>query len=248
MHALLAQCKAELIRSIRNRRFFIFTILFPLGFYLYYVSTLGGNTQIGGASWNAYYMMSMATFGVLGGAVNTVGVRLAQERTKGWVRLLQTTPMKPGFYLVSKIVAQLFTSLFIVLVIFLAGGLVEGVHLSVGDWIGSALWIWFGSLPFMALGILIGMVSGAQAAQPIATGVYFLLSALGGLWMPIDSFSKTMRTIAHWFPTYRYAHVVWNIVAGKTPDWSDAMVLIAYLILFMVLSIMIGKRQEAVNA
>jgi ABC-2 type transport system permease protein len=248
MSALLAQCKAELIRSLRNRRFIIFTILFPLGFYLYFVNTIGGNTNVGGASWNAYYMMSMAAYGVLGGAVNTVGVRLAQERTKGWVRLLQTTPLKPGYYMISKIVAQLFTSTFIVLAIFLAGGLIEGVNMSAIDWIISGVWIWLGSLPFLALGILIGSVSGAQAAQPIATGVYMLLSILGGLWFPVESFSKTMQDIAHWVPTYRYAHVVWNIVAGKTPDWIDVIVLIAYLALFMLISIMIGKRQEAVNA
>jgi ABC-2 type transport system permease protein len=248
MQALLAQCKAEWIRTLRNKRFLIFTVLFPVGFYLFYVSMIGRNTQVGGASWNAYYMMSMATFGVLGGAINTVGVRLAQERTKGWVRLLHTTPLPSGYYMISKIVAQMVSSLLIILVLFLVGGLAEGVQLTAGQWIGSALWIWFGSLPFMALGALIGMVSGVQAAQPIATGVYFLLSALGGLWMPIDVFSDTMKTIAHWFPTYHYGHVVWNIVAGKAPEWQDAAVLLAYLILFMALSRIIGKRQEAVNA
>ncbi|CAM3039816.1 ABC transporter permease [Paenibacillus sediminis] len=247
MRKFMIQCKAELKRTIRNRRFLISSVLLPLAFYLFFTSTFG-DQQVGGTTFSAYYMISMAVFGVMGGAVQTLSVRYAQERAQGWMKTLRITPVSHTQYILAKMFAQMVLSAIIIAVIFLAGLLVKHVDLSIQVWIESALWIWVGSLPFMALGILLGLVSGKASVQVISSGVYLILAMVGGLWMPIESFSKSMRSVSEWTPTYRFAHVVWNMIEGKSVHVQDIIVLLVYLALFIIVSTMISKRQEAVNA
>jgi ABC-2 type transport system permease protein len=248
MNALIGQLKAELKRTLRNRRYMMFTMIMPLAFYLIFVSQVGGNTKIDGANWSAYYMMSMASFGVIGGSLNTLGVNLANERIQGWVRLLKTTPMPGWVYLVSKMASQLLLNLGVILLLFLVGHFVEHVDLTGGQWLGAGLWVWLSSLAFMAIGVFIGTVAGAQAAQVLATGVQLVFSMLGGLWTPVAAMPSWMKEVANYLPTYHMGHGPWEIVSGRVPAWTDFTNLAVYLIVFMLLSVWVNKKQEAVSA
>ncbi|UUZ82830.1 hypothetical protein LJK88_02025 [Paenibacillus sp. P26] len=67
MRSLLAQCKAELLRTVRNRRFLFGAVLLPIVFYFIFTGVYGDEMQVGGMEWKAYYLMSMTIFGVIGG-------------------------------------------------------------------------------------------------------------------------------------------------------------------------------------
>jgi ABC-2 type transport system permease protein len=246
--AIVTQTKMEVLRTVRNKRFVIFTVLMPLAFYFIFVQQIGGNKVVDGANWNAYYMMSMASFGVIGGCLSSLGINVAQERVQGWVRLVRTTPLAPWAYLFAKLVAQLVLNLGIILAVFAAGGLVEGVSLTAGQWVQSALWIWLASLPFLVIGLVIGSVFQVNVAQVVASMVQLCLAMLGGLWTPLSVLGPTMRKIAEWLPTYHYAHVPWEFAAGRGMAWGDVWNLLAYLAVFVILSVVITRRQEAITS
>ena len=243
MRALWAQWKADLLRTVRDRRFFVFTLIMPIGFYLIFIHEQRGTLQIAGTFWSSYFMVSMATFGVVGASVNTLGVRLATERKSGWVRWLRTTPLSSVGYALSKIFTQLVLSLLIVVVVFLVAGLDQHVSLSAAKWMEIVLWIWIGSIPFAALGVLIGLAG--NAAQVLGTLVYLALSLLGGLWTPIQVLPKTMQDIARVMPTYRYAHPAWGLLANHSIQWSDVLILLAYTVAFVGLAAFLQRRMEA---
>ncbi|WAH36521.1 ABC transporter permease [Alicyclobacillus dauci] len=246
MSRWLEQCKYEILRNVRNRRFFFFSLLLPIGFYFLYVNLIGRDTQVNGASWATYYMMSMATFSVVGAGLNGLSSRIAFERTQGWLRLVQTTPLSSTNYVTTKIVANLVINVTEVLVLFLAGGLFEHVHLSASEWIFSGLWIAFGGLTFIVLGILIGQLAGMDAAQIVASAVYFLVSITGGLWFPVTMMPSLLKNIANWMPTYHLAHVAWQLVGGGSPSASDFSILLGYLVAFSLIAIWVtGRRGEA---
>jgi ABC-2 type transport system permease protein len=246
--AILTQTKMEVLRTVRNRRFVIFTVLMPLMFFFIFVKQVGGNQIVDGANWNAYYMMSMASFGVIGGCLSSLGINVAQERVQGWVRLVRTTPLAPWAYLFSKLVAQLVLNLGIIAAVFLAGGLVEGVMLTAGQWVESLLWIWLASLPFLVIGVFLGSLFQVNVAQVVASMIQLGLAMLGGLWTPLSVMSPTMRQIAEWLPTYHYAHVPWEFAAGRSFAWNDLLILVAYLAVFVLLSVVITRRQEAISS
>jgi ABC-2 type transport system permease protein len=71
---------------------------------------------------------------------------------------------------------------------------------------------------------------------------YFGLSILGGVWMSVSILPKTLRTIAHWTPSNRFADLGWSIAAGHTPPASDALILAGWTALLGALAIMAYRR------
>jgi ABC-2 type transport system permease protein len=246
LKATAAQCKAELLRTIRNKRFVFFSVVMPVAFFFLFTSTIDHKTVINGADWTSYYLMSMTVYGVVGAGLTSFAQRISKERSQGWIRLLKITPLPSGSYILSKVVAQGLINLAIVLLVFTVGGLGKGIHLSAAIWIESGLWIWIGGFSFMALGALLGSIKNADAVQILALMLYMGLSILGGLWFPTASMSGTMQTIAKFTPTYRLGQGAWNVVGGGVIDWNGALILAAYVVVFMLLSTYIMKRQEAI--
>ncbi|SMC05962.1 ABC-2 type transport system permease protein [Sulfobacillus thermosulfidooxidans DSM 9293] len=242
MKPLLAQWKAEILRTVRDRRFFMLTLLMPIGFYLIFISEEKGTLAIAGTTWNAYFMVSMATFGVVGSSVNTLGVRLAAERKSGWVRWLRTTPLSPVAYALAKIFTQLTISLGIVVAIFLVAHFDQKVSLPLVRWLEIAAWLWIGSIPFAALGVLIGLAG--NAAQVLGTLVYLSLSLLGGLWTPVQALPKSMQELARYMPTYRFAHPAWDMLSGRPLHLSDIGILILYTLFFVLTAAIIQKQLD----
>ncbi|MFD1739652.1 ABC transporter permease [Bacillus salitolerans] len=247
MNMLFSQCKAEFKRTVRNKFFVMFSIAMPVVFYFIFSSVIGDDTQVGGTDWKAYYLMSMTVFSVIGAAISTLGIRLSQERTQGWVKQLKVTPLPGWVYLSSKIVTQAILNIGIILLLFIIGIFVKGIELTVWQWILCGLWIWIGALPFLALGVLIGTSKTTELAQVFSNIVHLGLAILGGLWMPLEIMPTIVQNIGEWLPTYRYGHGAWNILAGESPQLVDAGILLLYLVIFMVLSVYISKRQEAIS-
>ncbi|MDB4867489.1 MAG: transporter permease [Cohnella sp.] len=245
MKATMAQCKAELLRTLRNKRFVFFSVIMPVAFFFLFTSTMD-NRKIGNVDWSAYYLMSMTVYGVIGASLTSFAQRISKERSQGWIRLLRITPLPASSYIFSKLATQGFINLFIILNMFIVGGLGKHINLPAAAWLESGLWIWIGGFSFMSLGVLLGSMRNPDAVQVITLIVYMGLSILGGLWFPTTSMSSTMQTIAKFTPTYRLGQGAWNVIGGSAIDWSGVGILAAYVIVFMLLSSYIMKRQEAV--
>ncbi|QYR21357.1 ABC transporter permease [Paenibacillus sp. sptzw28] len=244
--ATLAQCRAELLRTARNKRFVFFSVVMPVAFFFIFSSTMGNDAKIGEVDWTSYYLMSMTVYGVVGASLTSFAQRISKERSQGWIRLLRITPLPTWSYVFSKVAAQGMINLIIIVMMFVIGGIGKGIDLSAAAWVESGLWIWIGGFSFMTLGALLGTMRNADAVQVLSMIVYMGLSVLGGLWFPTAAMSGTMQTIAKFTPTFRLGQGAWNIVGGGSVDWGGVAILSAYVLVFMVLSSYIIKKQEAV--
>ncbi|UVI30814.1 ABC transporter permease [Paenibacillus spongiae] len=246
IRATWAQIKAEILRTIRNKRFVIFTIVMPAVFYFIFTSTVGDNTQVGGTDWKAYYLMSMTTYGVIGASVTSLAIRFARERSQGWNRLMRITPLPGWAQITAKVAGQGLLNLGVILFMFLMGALVKDVRLSALQWIESGLWIWLGAFAFMSLGTLLGTIRNVEVVQVVGNLVYMAMSIVGGLWMPTATMPDLMQKIAKLMPTYQLGQGAWSIVGGRTVEWLGVAILAAYVAVFMILSTYIMRKQEAV--
>ena len=81
MNATLAYTRFELLRAFRNRRFFFFSLGFPLVLYLLIAGPNGDENDLGGSGIPArlYFMVGLAAFGTMNGVV-AAGARIAAER------------------------------------------------------------------------------------------------------------------------------------------------------------------------
>ncbi|MCM3763543.1 ABC transporter permease [Neobacillus niacini] len=245
MKTFQIQCKVEIIRILRNRYFVFWSLVMPIIFYYVFTNLVNSNIP-NKSEWQAHYLMSMTVFSVMGSSMMTLGIRLVQERSQGWSTFLRTTPLSNTVYFAAQMVGQSVIHVFSIVIIFIAGALINDVSLTVLEWIMSGLWILLGSLPFLALGTLIGLMKKVETAAGVSNVLYMVLAVSGGLWMPLEVMPKMMQAIAKWLPSYNFGSGAWEIVRGGLPDWKNMMLLIAYLVLFMLLSNYIRRKQEVV--
>lgn len=177
MRLITVQCKAEMLRIIRNPYYVFWSLLMPIMFYFIFTRVV--NTGNDDPTWRAHYLMSMATFSVMGSAIMTLGIRLVQERTQGWTTFIRITPLPGSVYFFGKMFGQTMMHLFSVICIFAAGYLINGVSLSAGQWVLSGLWILIGSLPFLAIGTLVGAMKRVDTASGVSNVIYMALAVAG---------------------------------------------------------------------
>ncbi|MGG6313334.1 ABC transporter permease [Paenibacillus macerans] len=245
MRTLTMQGKAEILRVFRNPYYVFWSLMMPILFYFIFTKVVNTGTDDPG-EWQAHYLMSMTTFSVMGSAIMTLGIRLVQERTQGWSTFMRITPLPGPVYFLGKMFGQTMMHLFSIAFIFLAGYLINGVSLSPLTWICSGLWILAGSLPFLALGTLVGLMKRVDTASGVSNVLYLVLAVMGGMWMPMEILPRVMQSIGKWLPSYQFGNGAWAIIRGEAPSWSNVLILLGYLFLFMVLSTYIRKKQEAV--
>lgn len=245
MRALKMQCRAEIIKVLRNKYFLFWSLLMPIIFYYIFTNVVNTNAP-DQAAWNAHYLMSMTVFSVMGSSIMTLGIHLVEERSQGWSTFIQTTPLSDRVYFTAKMISQSFIHMLSITVIFIAGAIINGISLTALEWVMSGLWILVASLPFLALGLLVGMMKKVETAAAISNVLYMVLAVSGGLWMPLEIMPKMMQSIGEWLPSYNFGYGAWEIVNGGSPGWRNILVLIIYLGVFMLLSKYIKRKQEAV--
>ncbi len=244
MYAMWMQTKAETLKVLRNPYYVFWSLAMPILFYFLFTKII--NTGVDDKQqWQTHYLMSMTIFSIMGSSIMTLGIRLVQERTEGWSRFMRITPLSEYSYFFAKMMAQTVIHILSILVIFAAGIIINGVSLSFQEWLLSGLWILAGSLPFLALGSLIGTMKRVDTASGISNILYMALAIMGGMWMPIEILPGTMQAIAKWLPSYNLGNGAWEIISGRYPEWFNVLILSGYFLLFMILSKYVRKKQEA---
>ncbi|MFE8695472.1 ABC transporter permease [Cytobacillus sp. FJAT-53684] len=244
MSAFRMQCKVEIIRILRNPYFVFWSLLMPIVFYIIFTKVFNTNIE-DQQEWQAHYLMSMTAFSVMGSAIMTLGIRLVEERTKGWSLFMRITPLSDSAYFAAKMIGQTVIHLFSIAIIFIAGALINGVSLTAIEWLMSGLWILLGSLPFLALGTLVGTMKRVDTASGVSNVIYMILAISGGMWMPMEIMPAFIQKIGVWLPSYNFGNGAWEIIRGNSPEWINIILLIGYLFLFMLLSSYIRRKQEA---
>jgi ABC-2 type transport system permease protein len=205
----------ELLRTFRNRRFFIFSLGFPL---LLYVMVAGSNRNTHnlsdtGLSAALYFMVSYASWGTMTAMLSS-GARIAGERVTGWNRQLRITPLSARSYFRAKVVTSYLMALSTLAVLYSAGA-AFGVSLPAGRWLEMTGLILVGLIPFAAGGILIGHVATTDSIGPIMGGGVAILAFISGVWFPLGD-SGFLHDVAQFLPSY------WLVQAGHVALGGDA--------------------------
>ena len=218
----LTYVRYEVLRTIRNRRFLIFSLIFPL--ILFYAIASEHRTAVtDGIPFPLYFMTGMMAFGSMNAVVSSGG-RIAAERQVGWTRQMRVTPLRTSTYFFAKVLTGYLMALFSLVVLALAGTTL-GVRLDATQWLTMVGLILVGLLPIAAMGIMLGHLVTVDSLGPALGGVTSLLSLLGGAFGPLAT-AGTLLTIVKLLPSY------WIVQAGTTAyggsEWpAEAWIVIA---------------------
>lgn len=231
MKAMLGQVTLDLLRTVRNVRYALFTLVMPVGFYLLYGAMFGSKDHFAHTSWGAYFLISMATYGVMGTSLNVTGTEAANERAQGWQKYLALTPLTGTQYVVAKIITAMVASLGVMVVLAIVAAL-RGVAIFSLPILPALAGVWLASLGFAALGLWIGQVLDSSTASYGVVLLYLALGFLGGLWTPLAVLPPIFSHIAAWLPSYATASLGWSILAHQSLSLRNMSVVAGYIMVF----------------
>jgi ABC-2 type transport system permease protein len=187
----------EVRRVLRNTRFLIFSVAFPVLLFLLYVGIFAnGDTAVVGV-----LMVNMTAFGALSAAL-FAGGRVAVERAAGWQRQLRLTPLSGAGYLAAKGITGMLLALPAVVLVPLIGAFVEGVSLDAAGWVRVTAGVWLAVIPYVLIGLLIGQLGTPDTIQPIMSITMMVSSLLGGIFIPVDTMPAWLLDVARVLPSY----------------------------------------------
>jgi ABC-2 type transport system permease protein len=233
----------ELLRVVRNKRFFLFSIGFPVVLYVVIAGPQKNDRNFGGSGVPAalYYMVGMVAFGTMTAMLSS-GARIANERQVGWTRQLRISPLKPRSYFRTKLVTAYMMASLTIAVLYGVGA-AFGVRIPAGRWVEMTLLILAGLVPFGAAGIVLGHVLTPDSIGPVMGGGTALLALLGGVWFPIEK-GTVVYGVARMLPTF------WLVRAGHVGSggrgWGPLgfAVVAGWTVVFTILAVWVYRRDS----
>jgi ABC-2 type transport system permease protein len=177
---VIAYTRFEVLRVLHNVRYLVFLVVMPVAFSLIWAKEGPG------------VMVAMAVYAACGGALLGSGNTIAEDRLTGWLRQLRVTPLPDKAWLGGKIVQGMVTVLPGVVLV----GVVAAVkgQISPGHWLAILLVMLVGSLPFVLVGVFVGLTVRGKTATVALMIVFFALMFLGGV--------VGGETVWSWAPTH----------------------------------------------
>lgn len=226
----------ELKKTLRIPAFVVPTLSFPAIFYLLFgvVFRQKGIPHVG--DFSTYLVATYGAFGVIGASLFGFGVSVAVERGQGWLEVKRASPMPMSAYFFAKLANAAAFGVLVSVVLALLGVTLGGVRFGVTQWalLGATLLV--GTIPFGALGLVIGLAAGPNSAPPIVNLVYLPMGFFSGLWIPIRMLPRTVQGIAEALPGFHLGELALAAV-GQRPGESPLRHLV-YLVCFTALALL----------
>jgi ABC-2 type transport system permease protein len=237
----LVYTRYELLRTLRNRRFFMLSLAFPL---ILYFLIAGPNRHVHdfdgtGIPAPLYFMIGLAAFGTMSSMLSC-GARIAAERAVGWNRQLRISPLSTRNYFRAKVLTGYMMALISLFALYLAGTLL-GVRLGASEWLQMTGLILVGLVPFAALGIMIGHMLTPESIGPAMGGGIALLALIGGTWGPIATHGFVYELV-QLVPSYWLVQASHVAIGGHAWPAKGWIVMIVWTVVLSVLAARAYRR------
>jgi ABC-2 type transport system permease protein len=237
----LTYIRFELLRTLRNRRFFVLSLGFPLVLYFLIAGASKGVDSIGGTGISAplYFMAGLASFGTMSAMLSS-GARIATERAAGWNRQLRISPLPPRVYFRAKVITSYMMALLSVGALYAAGAAL-GVSLSAREWLEMTGLLLVGLIPFAALGIALGHVLTPDSIGPAMGGGVSLLAFLGGTWFPLGNHGF-LHDVGQLLPSYWLVQASHVALGGSAWPGKAWLVIAVWTVVLSSLAVRAYRR------
>jgi ABC-2 type transport system permease protein len=218
----------EAKRQWRNREILLFRLGFPIAVYLILNATDSDTppSNPGGT------MVAIAALAAVNSGL-AAGPSLGDERANGWLRQLRTTPLRPSTAVAAKIVVAMSFALPSIALVAAVAGLVgdnEGTALGWAESIKLVGLMWLATTPITAVGTLIGLTFGGEAAHGATTLAFVVLWLLGGIFTPPSEMPDALGAIAETLPSYGVVQVGQSAAAGRALPAAALVVLAGWTV------------------
>jgi ABC-2 type transport system permease protein len=222
----LAYLWLEAKRQWRNREILLFRLGLPTAIYLI-LNVAKGDTPPTNPGGEMVAIAALAA--VISGLA--AGPSLGEERANGWLRQLRTTPLRPSAAVAAKMVVAMSFAFPSIALVAAAAGLVgdgEGLALGWAGWLRLVGLMWLATTPITAVGALIGLTFGGEAAHGATTLAFVVLWLAGGIFTPPSQMPDLLAAISRALPSWAVVQVGESVAAGRSLPAAALVVLAAW--------------------
>jgi ABC-2 type transport system permease protein len=238
----------EVKALVRDRRAFVFTVLFPLILLLIFGSVFSGEVQ-NGVSFAQYFVAGMIASGVFYTSFQNLAISIPTEREDGTLKRLRGTPMPSGSYFLGKTGLVLVSYLLQVTMLLVVG--VAFFHITLPatafQWF-TLVWV---SLLGLACCTLLGLAfsvvpKNGRGASAVVSPIVLVLQFTSGVFFQFDQLPTWMQNLASIFPLkwicqgMRSVFLPESFAATENGSWNlpvVALVLVVWTVIALVLAL-----------
>nr|WP_248629911.1 ABC transporter permease [Enterococcus cecorum] len=227
--------KHQIKSSLGNKRFVIFTILFPVVFYIFFIKQLNYvNTEDSGM-----IALFSAMFGIAGSGLNTFSQKISKE--KGYFRIIdKISPYSYAHYMFDSVMAQTVLNILILFCITIAALVVGNLKITSSYLSITSLLLFFGFY-YIIIGFLLGTIFNDETLASASMPIFFTFMMLN----ITPNIVSTMKmpdiivTIQKFFPGYYYNEV---LLHKNTTKFLQAFLVIAlYVFIAGFVTVVVNK-------
>lgn len=236
MTNLLTLTRMRVRLALRNKMFFFFSIVMPMGFFFLYSSIFAK-----GAPRDVALLLGPVTGLNVMGSFWGLSATLVNFREQGILRRFHVTPATATDMLVSSVLANYALTLPTVAAELLLARFLYHVP-SLGDLLSVFLLISIGTVSFGSLGLVIASVTNTmQETQVLNQLLWLPLIFLSGATIPFNYLSEHVKRIALFLPaTYLVHGLKQAIVDNKKP--LEIWLVLSSLALWFVLTLFLSSQ------
>lgn len=125
----------------------------------------------------------------------------------------------------------------VILLVFLAAALVNGVALAPSRLLAMTVLLRLGTAPFVVIGIAVGYLFDTDSANIVSSGVLLVLAFLAELFVPMEGLPGVAQAIG-----YRFADLGWSVAASGRLAIGSALSLAAWTVVLGALALLSFRR------
>jgi ABC-2 type transport system permease protein len=220
--AYLTEVKYECVRAVRAPAFGVPMVLLPAALYLFFGVILPIPNQT--PQIETAIVAGFAVMGVMGPGLFGFGVFVAVEREQGLLKLKRALPMPPSAYILAKMCMTALVALLVTLIVTAAALLSGKMSLTAGQFAAFGATLVGGSLPFSAMGLLIGTRVGGRSAPAFVNLLYLPMIYLSGFLIPLP---KSFDAVTRFSPAYHLDRLALHAVGAARDDAMHHVVVLA---------------------
>jgi ABC-2 type transport system permease protein len=230
--AYLTEIRFEFMRLLRNPALAAPVLLVPVALYLLFAVVIWGDAVAKDPGTGIFFFTAFSVMAVTMPALFSISASLAMEREMGLLKLKRAQPAPPGSWLVAKITCGVVFCLLAYLPMLAAAIWAGTLPLSAGQMVAMSAVMIAGSIPFCALGLMMGALVKGSAAPGYANLIYLPGCYLSGMFFPLK---ESMYWQAPLWPQYHINQLAMQAIGVSKPWFIPTTMAIGVLLGFTVL-------------
>jgi ABC-2 type transport system permease protein len=226
------ETRYELTRMVRNPSVAIPVLLLPCALYALWALLIAGEAINKDPNTGIFLFSAFSLMSVTMPAMFGIGVTLALERDMGLLRLKRAQPAPPAAWVVAKIVSGLVLAVLAYLPIVILALAAGKLPLAAGQVAAFSGGLLIGTIPFTALGLMIGSLATGSAAPAYANLVYLPGCYLSGMFFPLP---PSMYWQVPIWPQFHVEQIAMHLAGITKFQFEPLQMAIAFLLGFTVL-------------